>query len=157
MSDARIAGELNEVLAALPGILGARVSSASQDLLDGIAAARIEIVCSSGDRVHLAGTAPDLEAKALISALAAGFAGGRPVDDSGIRIDDSYIVYVVRSGDAPESIARRLCGSAHRLDAIRTFSRENTETLALMKVGSVLRIPKRLLTPHSRAAEDKKG
>ena len=41
----------------------------------------------------------------------------RPVDDdSGIHIDDRYIVYVVRSGDAPESIARRLCGSARHLE-----------------------------------------
>jgi tetratricopeptide (TPR) repeat protein len=157
VSDARIAGELNEVLAALPGILGTRVSSASQDLLDGIAAARIKIVSGSGDRVYLAGTAPNLEAKTLITALAAGLAGVRPADNSGIRIDDNYIVYVIRSGDAPESIARRLCGSARRLDAIRTFSRENNETLSLMKAGSVLRIPKRLLTPHSRAAEHKKG
>ena len=152
VSDTRIARELNEVLAALPGILGARVSSASRDLLDGIAASRIKIVRGSGDCAYLAGTAPNLEAKTLITALAAGLAGARPIDNSGIRIDDSYIVYVVRSGDAPESIARRLCGSARRLDAIRTFSRENTETLALMKVGSVLRIPKRLLTLHSRAA-----
>jgi hypothetical protein len=157
VSDARIAEELNQVLATLPGVLGPRASSASQDLLDGIAASRIEVVQGSGNQVHLAGTAPDLAAKNLITVLAAGIAGARPVDDKGIRIDDSYIAYVVRSGDAPESIARRLCGSARRLDSIRTFSRENTETLALMKVGSVLRIPKRLLKTHLRAAEERKG
>jgi hypothetical protein len=87
------------------------------------------------DRVHLAGTATDLEAKRLISTLAAGLAG----DDSGIRIDDGYIVYVVRSGDAPESTARRSCGSTRRLSTIRTFSREDTD--ARTKIGSELRIP----------------
>ena len=53
------------------------------------------------DRVHLAGTATDLAAKRLISTLAAGLAG----DDSGIRIDDGYIVYVVSFGQ---------CSGIHR-------------------------------------------
>ena len=84
------------------------------------------------DRVHLAGTATDLEAKRLISTLAAGLAG----DDSGIRIDDGYIVYVVRSGDAPESTARRSCGSTRRLSTIRTFSREDTDARTKDRFGT---------------------
>jgi hypothetical protein len=54
-------------------------------LLDGIAASRIEVVQGSDNQVHLAGTAPDLAAKTLITVLAAGIAGARPVDDNGIR------------------------------------------------------------------------
>jgi hypothetical protein len=56
-----------------------------------------------------------------------------------------YIEYTIRPRDAPESISRCLWCTAHRLDAILSFSQDNAEVLARTQIGTSLRILKRLL------------
>jgi hypothetical protein len=157
VTNAYIGAELSRLLSSLPQTLRLRVPGVGQDILGAIDHAQIAVLPDSGEQVRLSGTVPMPEVKSLIRELAAGIAGSRPVDDSGIHVADDYIEYAIRPGDAAESIARRLCGSGRRLDAIRSFSQENAETLSRMKIGSVLRIPKRLLVKRSRGTEEKKG
>jgi nucleoid-associated protein YgaU len=106
----------------------------------------VEVAAGDGAKVQLAGTVPMLETKALVAELAAGIAAPRQVDVSRVQIADPYITYTIREGDTPETIARRICGSGRRFAAIRDFSRQNAEVLDRMQIGSVLRIPARLLS-----------
>jgi tetratricopeptide (TPR) repeat protein len=137
--------ELQRVLNSLPQVLSAHVPGIAIDLVDAAGGAKIMVLPSVADTLRLAGTVPMPELKPLIRELAASIWGGRAVDDSAVQVADPYIEYSIRPGDAPESIARRLCGTARRLDVIRGFSRDNAEVLDRMQIGATIRIPKRLL------------
>jgi tetratricopeptide (TPR) repeat protein len=150
VTDAHIAGEIRRLMATLPQTLRSHVPGVGMDILDAMDHAQIAVLGDSGDKVRLSGTVPMLEVKPLIRELVAGIAGSRPIDDSGVQVADAYIQYVIRAGDAPESIARTVCGSGRRLEAIRNFSPENAETLSRMQIGSVLRIPERLLAKRPK-------
>jgi hypothetical protein len=150
VGDSRLAAELKTLVSSLSKTLGPAASAAQKDLLIATAAAQIQVEPGDGNPVHLAGTAPTADVKRLIRTLAAGLAEPREVDDSGVRVEDGTLDYVIRAGDAPESIARRLCGSWRKLERLRIFSHENSETLTAMRIGSIVRIPKSLLVHHAQ-------
>jgi len=150
MSDTYIAAELGRITATLPAVLRAHVPGAGQDILDAMSHVKLTAAADAGGGVRLAGTVPMAELKPLLMEMAAGIAS-RPVDVSDVKVADEYIEYTIREGDAPESIARRMCGTARRLEGIRTFSAQNARTLDEMRIGSVVRIPRRLLA-HGQAA-----
>ncbi|MCI0490205.1 MAG: BON domain-containing protein [Blastocatellia bacterium] len=149
-----LAATLEQMLSALPGTLGSNVGAGNgKDLIDALATAQITVTPTTDDRLRLTGTAALPEVKKVIEQVAFDLAGRDRVDASGIQIVDDYIEYVVKENDSLERIARRLCGDSQRSEAIRRFSKENTEALKdsyRLRMGAVLKIPKRLLAKPTR-------
>jgi tetratricopeptide (TPR) repeat protein len=146
-----VAAVLQGVLSALPSALAPHLGAGKgRDLVDALAAARINVVPAGNGQVQLQGTVSVPEVKQIVETIASAAAGPGAVRAGGIEVRDEYIVYTIRRGDCPERIARRLCGTRRRLEEIRAFSPENQQTLQRMSVGSVLKIPKRLLVDPDR-------
>ena len=141
---------IQSMMAAIPAAFRERVGrSKGRDLLDAMEQARFTVAPADGGGIRLMGTAPLIEVRQVLEKIAAAASGGR-VDAAGVEIRDEYIEYVIKAGDCPELIAWRLCGMRNRWKEISDFSQENRWTLERMQIGSVLKIPKRLLANPKR-------
>jgi hypothetical protein len=141
---------LQRALAALPAALGDHVRAGrGQDLMAALGTASLRVTPAGSGGLAAAGTIPVAELRPVIETIGAAVAAPGRLDAGAVRVADEYIEYVIRPGDCPETIARRLCGTRRRLDELRRFSAENAEALDRMQIGGVLKIPKRLLRQES--------
>lgn len=148
-----VAAVLQRTLSALPSALAPHLGNGKgRDLVAALAAAHIRVTPAGNGQVQLQGTVSVPEVKQIVESIASAAAGPGAVQAGGIEVRDEYVVYTIRRGDCPERIARRLCGTRRRIEEIRAFSPENQQTLERMSVGSVLKIPKRLLVNPERVA-----
>jgi nucleoid-associated protein YgaU len=149
-----LAAKLQQALWALFTTLSSNLrDSLRRDLVDALATVQITVTPAGDNRLRLTGTVVKPEIKEIIEQVVVSLVDRDQADMSGIRVLEDHIVYVIQPGDHPEAIARRLCGSRQRLEAIRNFTKENAEVLKdphHLRVGAVLRIPKRLLMTASR-------
>lgn len=143
---AQMEAMVQRVIAGMPSVLSPHVSRwVGEDFVKALSVSRVRVSASAGGGYELEGSVPLPEAKQFLQAVAAAAAGDAKVQVGALAVTDDYMTYTVRAGDCPERIARRLCGSPRHVAAIAAFSRENARVLTRMQIGSVLRIPKRLL------------
>ena len=149
--DAYLSGVLQRTLQSLSDAFS---GDRREDMLAAVRASHIAIHGLPDGGLAISGTVPTRETLELVRHIAATMATpAASIDSSGLTIADEYIEYTVRQGDSPERIARRICGAARFLPELKRFSASNARVLdnaERLPVGSVLRIPKRLLAAPDR-------
>jgi hypothetical protein len=137
---------VQRVIAGMPPALSPNVSRwVGEDFVKALSVSRVKVSASPGGGYELEGSVPLPEVKQFLQTVAVAVVGDAQVQVGALAVADDYTTYTVREGDCPERIARRLCGSPRHVAAIAAFSEENARALARMQIGSVLKIPKRLL------------
>jgi tetratricopeptide (TPR) repeat protein len=145
----QVASSLEGTLKALPAALGPHLASGKgSDLVAALATSQVQVVAAADGSLQLQGSVPVPEARQFLGAIASA-AAGKAVGSGALVVKDDYIAYVIQPGDCPERIARKLCGTRRRLEEIRNFSPENQQALERMRIGAVVKIPKRLLVNPS--------
>jgi len=149
-ADDYLSGVLQRALQSLPDAFS---GDRREDMLASVRASHITVLGRPDGGLVVSGTVPTHETLDLVKRIAAGMVTPPgSVDSSRLTIADDYIEYTVQPGDSPLRIARHLCGAARFLPELKRFSASNASALGNTQrfpVGTVLRIPRRLLAePH---------